>query len=140
MRISRAKSWSEKAIALFEAYPWSGERERESALRETELVSFSDTVEVEDLPLRVRSQSIRASKKSSFVEAVTAAEWKGESLDEAVEALEKNILFQVLEQNDHNVTATARQLKTTARIVSYKSKKYGLIAQTKKGKNNHVNL
>jgi two-component system NtrC family response regulator len=127
MRTSRAKSWSEKAIELFEAYPWSGERERESALRETELVSFGDTVEVEDLPLRVRSEMARASKKYSFLEALSEAKWKGEALDDAVEALERNILFQALEKNSWNVTATARDLKTTARIVSYKSKKYGLL-------------
>ena len=132
MRTSRAKSWSEKAIELFEAYPWSGERERESALRETELVSFGDTVEVEDLPLRVRAVRLRASKKTSFLEAASEAEWNGESLDDAVAALEKNILLQVLEKNDQNVTATARDLKTTARIVSYKIKKYGLLALNRK--------
>lgn len=134
MRISRAKSWSEKAIELFEAYPWSSERERESALRETELVSFGERVEVEDLPLRVKAEAARASKKSSFVEAASAAEWKGESLDEAVEALERNMLYQALEKSGWNASATARDLKTTARIVSYKIKKYGLTAKTEKQK------
>lgn len=132
MRTSRAKNWSEQAIELFEAYPWSGERERDSALRETELVSFGDTVEVEDLPLRVRAERSRASKRYSFLESVSAAKWKGDGLDDAVAALEKNILLQVLEKNAQNVTATARDLKTTARIVSYKIKKYGLLALNKK--------
>ena len=134
MRISRAKNWSDKAIEIFEAYPWASEVERESALRETELVSFGEIVEVGDLPLRVRSSAARSAKKMPLVETVANAAWKGESLEEAVAALEKNILAQVLEKNGWNVTATAKDLKTTARIVSYKMKKYAMLAKNKKQK------
>ncbi|MBO7166687.1 MAG: hypothetical protein J6V88_04095, partial [Kiritimatiellae bacterium] len=52
--------------------------------------------------------------------------WKGEALDDLVEMLEKNIISQAFSANSKNISATARALKTTARIVSYKMKKYSI--------------
>lgn len=116
-----AKSWSEAAKRVFEAFPWTNELEKSRAHKESELVAFGASVEVDDLPLPVRRWASR--QKSAH----TCYEWKGESLESATRAFEQAILSQALEQAKGNVAAAARALKTTPRIVAYKARKQGLI-------------
>jgi len=42
---------------------------------------------------------------------------------------EKAILTEALKLNRGNIAATARQLSSTPRIVGYKAKQYGLVAE-----------
>ena len=53
-------------------------------------------------------------------------EWPGESWKELTEGFERAILAQALAANGGNLAATARALKTTPRIVAYKTRKYEL--------------
>lgn len=113
------KNWSSRAKAVFDAYPWTSPEEKARAREEAELVAFGAAVEQEDLPLRVRTWAAR--------QARPCYAWRGESLKAATEAFEKAILSQVLAAHAGNVTAAARALDSTPRIVAYKAKKYNLV-------------
>lgn len=118
-----ARSWSDAARAVLEAYPWTSVRDRAKAVEEAELVSFGEQVEVDDLPLSLRQWHRRQRIEASSTRPL----WKGESWREATEGFEKAILLQALQANDGNLAAAARALKTTRRVVAYKSRKYGLV-------------
>ena len=114
------RSWSDTARAALDAYPWKNPQDKAKAAEESELVAFGDCVEVDDLPLGVRQWLRRnASGKARY-------EWHGESWKELTEGFERAILAQALAANDGNLAATARALKTTPRIVAYKTRKYEL--------------
>ena len=114
------RSWSEAARAALDAYPWKRPADRERAAREAELVAFGDKVEPDDLPLAVRQWM----RRNRPVHARHV--WHGESWKTLTEGFERDILSQALEANGGNAAAAARALKTTARVVAYKARKYGL--------------
>lgn len=114
-----ARNWSDAARAALDAYPWKSPSEKAHAARDAELVSFGEAVEVCDLPLAVRRWAAKRTRQRYV--------WNGESWRDAVGAFEKAILRQVLEKAHGNVSAAARLLKTTPRVVSYKAKKHGVI-------------
>jgi len=114
------RSWSDAARAALDAYPWKSPRDKAKAAEEAELVAFGECVEVDDLPLGVRQWLRRnASEKTRY-------EWHGESWKELTEGFERAILAQALAASGGNLAATARALKTTPRIVAYKTRKYAL--------------
>ena len=113
-----ARNWSEAARATLDAYPWKNPADKARAAREAELVSFGDAVEVADLPLAVRHWAAKRARPRFA--------WNGESWRDLVSAFEKAILEQVLERAHGNVSAAARLLKTTPRVISYKAKKHGV--------------
>ncbi len=116
-----AKAWSEAAKAAIAAYEWKCPRDRERAIAESELVAFGEMVEVEDLPLALRQWlRRRQAQGAKFV-------WRGESWKELVDGFERSILSQALAANGGGFAATARALKTTARVVAYKAKALGLV-------------
>ena len=114
------RSWSDAALAAFDAYPWRSPKDKAKAKAEAELVAFGDDVELDDLPLAVR-QWLRRNRvdKRNYV-------WRGESWKTLTEGFEKDIMAQALASNGGNIAATARVLKTTPRIVAYKARKYRL--------------
>ncbi|MGN0845988.1 MAG: helix-turn-helix domain-containing protein [Kiritimatiellia bacterium] len=116
------RSWSEAARAAFEAYPWSGPREKARAREEAELVSFGEQVEVADLPLAVR-QWLRGHRPAGPFAGWT---WRGESWKALTEGFEKAILSQALAAHGGFAAKAARALGTTPRVVAYKARKYGL--------------
>ena len=103
---------------MLDAYPWRNPTDKARAAREAELVSYGEAVEVADLPLAVRRWAAKR-PQPRFV-------WNGESWQDLVGAFEKAILEQVLEQAHGNISAAARLLKTTPRVISYKAKKHGV--------------
>ena len=103
---------------MLDAYPWENPADKARAAREAELVSFGEAVEVADLPLAVRRWAAKR-PQPRFV-------WNGETWQDLVGAFEKAILEQVLEQAHGNISAAARLLKTTPRVISYKAKKHGV--------------
>ena len=114
------RSWSEAARAALDAYPWKTTDDRARAEREAELVAFGDQVEPDDLPLAVRQWTRRN------LHARARHVWHGESWKELTEGFERDILSQALEASGGKVAVAARALKTTARVVDYKARKYGL--------------
>ena len=121
-----ARSWSDTAQAALDAYPWTHETEKEKAREEAELVSFGPQIELEDLPLPLRRWWKARKPVSAFRHP-----WNGESWKDATTAFERDILAQALAASGGNVAAAARALRTTARVVGYKGRKYGLINDEK---------
>lgn len=115
------RSWSKAALEAFEAYPWANAQEKMRARKETELVSFGEQVEVDDLPLAVRHRL-----KRDAAGMLSTWTWNGESWKELTEGFEKTILSQVLAEHGGFVSKAARALRTTQRIISYKARKYGI--------------
>ena len=113
-----ARNWSEDARATLDAYPWKNPADKARAAREAELVSFGEAVEVADLPLAVRRWAAKRARPRYV--------WNGESWQDLVGSFEKAILEQVLERARGNISAAARLLKTTPRVISYKAKKHGV--------------
>lgn len=112
------RNWSEEARTALDAYPWKNPADKARAAREAELVSFGEAVEVTDLPLAVRRWAAKRARPR-FV-------WNGESWREIQAAFETAILEQVLKRARGNISAAARLLKTTPRVISYKAKKNGV--------------
>ena len=115
------RSWSREALAAIDAYPWRNEHEKAKACAEAELVAFGDQVETDDLPLAVRQWMRRKSSEGPLYV------WRGESWKSLTEGFEKDILTQALAANGGNISAAARALGTTQRVVAYKARKYGLL-------------
>ena len=112
------RRWSSAAQAALDAYPWASPGEKARAKAEAELVSFGAEVECEDLPLRVRQWRARQER--------ARYQWRGESLREATAAFETAILSQALAAHGGNMTAAARALGSTPRIVAYKVRRYNI--------------
>ena len=121
------RSWSDAATAALESYPWKNPHEKSRARYEAELVAFGAQVEVDDLPLAVR-QWLRTRVEGPLANWT----WRGESWTDLTEGFEKMILAQALAAHGGKSAAAARALKTTARVVSYKARKYGLLKNNKK--------
>ena len=92
-----ARNWSEEARAALDAYPWKNPADKARAVREAELVSFGEAVEVADLPLAVRRWAAKR-PQPRYV-------WNGESWQELVSAFEKAILELQLEPHFHVIMA-----------------------------------
>ena len=118
------KSWSRAARAALDAYPWTSSNEKEKARAEAELVAFGVEVECDDLPLAVR-RWLKRQARPRYV-------WHGESLKAATAAFEADILSLALAAHGGNVTAAARALGSTPRIVAYKARKHNLKPTTEK--------
>lgn len=125
------RSWSDAALDALESYPWATAREKERARAEAELVSFSERVEVDDLPLEVR---LWLKTRESDAAAARPWVWKGESWKDLTEGFEREILSQALAANGGFVAKAARALGTTQRIVAYKARKYGISTKQSKQK------
>ena len=113
------RSWSDAARALLDAYPWKHAADKDRAVREAELVSFGECVEPDDLPLSVRRWAAKRPRPKYT--------WNGESWQTLMDDFQKAILAQVLVQTDGNISAAARLLKTTPRIVAYTARRLGLL-------------
>lgn len=113
-----ARNWSDAARSALDAYPWASPAEKANARAEAELVAFGDRVECDDLPLAVRRWLRRG----------TAYVWRGETLADATAAFERAIIGQALTASGGNLSAAARALGTTPRVVAYKARKRGLAA------------
>ena len=116
------RSWSSEAQAALDAYPLATPAEKAKARAEAELVAFGADVECDDLPLAVR-RWLKRQARPRYV-------WRGESLKAATAAFEADILSQALAANGWNVTAAARALGSTQRIVAYKARKHNLTKPT----------
>ena len=120
------RSWSSAAQAALDAYPWASPAEKAKARAEAELVAFGKDVECDDLPLAVRRWLKRQARPRHV--------WRGETLKAATAAFEADIISQALAAHGGNMTAAARALGSTPRIIAYKAGKYNL-KQTRDKKN-----
>ena len=120
-----ARLLSNESVDLLMRYGWPGNvRELENCIERAVLLSDSDVVGPESLPLSVRTPQ----GGMPAVPVSPRPGWDGGlSLSEMVEGFERRILDEVLRVSKGNVASAARRLKSTPRIVGYKAKRYGLM-------------
>ncbi|MCX7626179.1 MAG: sigma-54 dependent transcriptional regulator [Candidatus Sumerlaeaceae bacterium] len=107
---------SPEALARLMRYDYPGNvRELENAIEHAVVLSDSETITVEDLPLQIQN-----------------AEWERmifptpDSDAMSLEELEKRALLAALEKTNYNITRAAAHLGITRRTLGYRIKKYGL--------------
>jgi Nif-specific regulatory protein len=108
------RRFSTPAIDMLMAYHWPGNvRELENCIERAVLVCDGGVIHSYHLPPTLQTGS----------ESDTLPDL---SLDEAVANLEREMIIDALKNTRGNITRAAEILKTTVRIFSYKTKKYGI--------------
>jgi len=119
----KVTKFSNQAIDLLMRYTWPGNvRELENCIERAVLLSEGEVIRSEDLPASIQLPGESDSHDVSSLPKLV----DGASLSDMVESYEKSILDEALKLNRGNIAATARQLRSTPRIVSYKAKQYSL--------------
>ena len=113
------KRISTPAINMLMMYYWPGNvRELENCIERALLVTTDDAIHAYDLPPSL--QTGQTSRTAILKENDNA------SFKELVELFEREIIIESLKKNNSNIAASARQLKTTQRILHYKIEKLGM--------------
>jgi DNA-binding NtrC family response regulator len=109
---------SKEAMDLLMKYDYPGNvRELENIIEQSVVLGRSDMISVRDLPMTVMGMRPESKKTDPFGEG---------SFIERVEAFEKELIDQALEQVQGVQTRAAKILGITERHLRYKLKKYGM--------------
>ncbi len=110
----KVKRIATPAIDMLMAYHWPGNvRELENAIERAIVVCNEQVLHAHHLPPTLQT----AEETGTTIE---------QSLDQATEAFEKDILQDALKSARGNRAKAARLLKTTGRVFNYKVRKYGI--------------
>ena len=110
------KGFSDEAIAVLESYPWPGNiRELQNVVERAVLLGKEDVIMPSDLPREMASGQM-----------VSRARVGNQTLKEALEVPERQIILEVLESNNWNRNATADSLGVNRTTLYKKMKKLGL--------------
>ena len=108
---------SKEAIGLLMKYDFPGNvRELENIIERAVVLSRSEVITVNDLP-----NVVRGYKRESEI-----SEKEQGNMIERVEALEKKLIFDALQQANGNQSLAGRMLGITERNLRYKMQKYGI--------------
>jgi Nif-specific regulatory protein len=111
----RVKRISTAAIEAFLSHKWPGNvRELENCMERAVLLTKTETVDCMHLPPSVQVREKDADRKEQS------------KLSSLVEAQEKTLIIEALEEAKGNQTKAARILGTTKRIIQYKISKMGI--------------
>jgi Nif-specific regulatory protein len=122
------KRISTSAIEVFLSHKWPGNvRELENCIERAVLLSNSDTIECMHLPPSLQLREKELDKKE-----------RGK-LSYVVEAQERSLIIDALEEVRGNQTKAAKMLGTTKRIIQYKISKLGIDPKFFRKKNKYVN-
>ena len=106
------KRFSTPAIDMLMAYHWPGNvRELENCIERSVLLCEEGVIHTYHLP-----PTLQTGAESDTLHTL--------SFEDAVEALEKELLIDALKNTRGNATMAARQLNITVRKFNYKAKKY----------------
>ncbi len=105
---------SPPAVRMLMAHDWPGNvRELENCMERAVILSTGETVHAYHLPPNLQSSA-------------SAEEAAGASLTATLEAIEREILREALEESGGNIAKTAERLGVTERIMGLRVSKYGL--------------
>ncbi len=108
------KRLSSGAIDMFMSYHWPGNvRELESCIERAVLVAEGEVIHPYHLPPTLQTAEASGTAPTG-------------SLRYLVEAYERDLIRDALKSARGNVTAAARALESTPRIIGYKVRKYGI--------------
>ena len=103
-------------------YSWPGNvRELENAIEHAVIMCQGDVIGREHFPLDLQA------KIKPLIELTPTSPEDAESLPNAVEQLEKQLLMQALQKAGWNKRKAARSLGLTERMIGYKVKRYQLV-------------
>lgn len=110
------EGFSDETLAALQAYHWPGNvRELQNVIERAVLLGKSSLVMPDDLPRELALAAPAAPKRSS-----------GRTLKEALEAPERQIILETLQQQNWNRNATAEQLGINRTTLYKKMKRLGL--------------
>ena len=117
------EGFTPEALQALQSYPWPGNvRELQNAVERSVLLGKNKLISVTDLPANVASQSAPASP--SVIHPQNPQ--RKMTLKEALEGPERQIIYQVLKENNWNRNATADQLGINRTTLYKKMKKLDL--------------
>jgi len=123
----KVKKISTTAIEVFLSHTWPGNvRELENCIERAVLLASGDTIECAHLPPSLQAREKEAAAKEQS------------KLSSVVEAQERALIIDALEQTGGNQTRAAKILGTTKRIVQYKITKLGINPKHFRQKNEHT--
>jgi two-component system, NtrC family, response regulator len=109
---------SDRALQLLIEYRWPGNvRELENLLERAIVITESDEIGPESLPLQVRQPAAGADVLASL---------RGKPLQEALDAIERTLLLQALEESDYVQAKAAQQLGLSKSALHYKLTRHGI--------------
>jgi two-component system response regulator HydG len=115
------KGLTPQAMDRFLKYAWPGNvRELMNAVERAVVLSRSDYLDEEDLPLSIRENE-RSEDQSVFLKG-------GVSVDLPLEDVEKATILRTLESSMGNKSEAARRLGITRKTLHKKLKKYGMMS------------
>lgn len=108
------KSIDDEVYNIWNKYPWEGNvRELEHLIEGIMSITDKETIEVSDLPPK-------------FKEYDTLRNTSDQSLNEALESLEIQLIKDALKQTDNNITKTAEILRIPRQTLQYRIQKLGI--------------
>ncbi|MEW6172824.1 MAG: sigma-54 dependent transcriptional regulator [Bacillota bacterium] len=109
---------SEEALQLLEVYDWPGNvRELRNICERAVVLTRGMVITPEDIP---------ASLHPDFRESGAEKKWAGQTLQEILSDVERNIVLRVLKDHNYNRTKTAQVLGINRRTLYAKIKEHGL--------------
>ncbi len=122
----RVSKFSNDAVDLLMRHTWPGNvRELENCIERAVLLADDEVIRASSLPSSIQLPGEPDEAPKPLAPTLT----EGASLGDMVGVYEKAILTEALKLNRGNIAATARQLSSTPRIIGYKAKQYGLVAE-----------
>lgn len=125
------KSLSRSALDLLLAYSWPGNvRELENALERASLLSNGSVIQPEDLPISPNVNSVRSVHRVVPTDAMNAkdsTDAKHASLNETLEAVEKELIIQALKKSSGVQVEAAKLLGLNHKNLWHKIKKHNII-------------
>jgi transcriptional regulator with PAS, ATPase and Fis domain len=116
-RSGRPKTVEERAMKLIKEYQWPGNvRELEAVMERITVLSTSDVIKVEDLPLELCTAPASTGPASSALpeQGIVFEEW------------EKNMLAEALKRSQGVMADAAKLLGMSYRTFQYRAEKFGL--------------
>jgi len=114
---------TQEVIDCFYRYRWSGNiREMENVIERAIILGTGDTLTLADLPERIRNADQKAVE--NVVQVVDGDVLP--PLDDAVEALEKDLITRAMQRSNHVVSNAAKLLSIKRTTLIAKMKKLGM--------------
>ncbi|MFC2948030.1 sigma-54 interaction domain-containing protein [Virgibacillus sediminis] len=121
------KKLSNEAMQLLSQHDWPGNvRELEHTIEGTmNLIMDEDIIHVQNLPVSLRKKYHKESYQKD-IQDIAGLGGESTPLREKVQEAEKLYVQQVLEENDYNISRTAKILCISRQSLQYRIKKFGL--------------
>lgn len=113
----KQKEFSKKAVEAIQKYPWKGNiRELKNVVERLLIMTEADRIEVKDLPEQIRGEI------QAYLPDVKGIK----TLKEFREQAEKDFILSKLEENDWNISQTAREIDTPRSNLYKKLEHFGI--------------